>query len=88
MHGEGWKEDKGIPCEVKIEEVSGMNTLRWYAADRLFLRYSMMGMEHTLRILGIAKIWQFFNAAVLKDQKKILWKKTQMARKDQRTKAD
>mgnify|MGYP000423482261 CR=1 FL=1 len=46
--------DKGILCEVKIEEVSGMN-YGGDAADQI-VRYSMEGMEHTLRISGsIAK---------------------------------
>lgn len=57
------------------------------AADQI-VRYSMEGMEHTLRISGsIAKNLAVFIVAVLKDQKKDLWKDTD-GTYDQRTKAD
>ena len=49
------------------------------AADQI-VRYSMEGMEHTLRISGsIAKNLAVFIVAVLKDQKKT-YGKTQMVR--------
>ena len=57
------------------------------AADQI-VRYSMEGMEHTLRISGsIAKNLAVFIVAVLKDQEKDLWKDTD-GTYDQRTKAD